>query len=172
MPRPKRQVHSTAAKKADASRPQHALRITLSGLFLSTLSACPSTSLYRTADPVPQGQWRMGGALGPGVMSDREQGTRFLTAQAELTARRGITANLDVGAKLYLAGAQLEATWRVFHRHWSIALAPSVGGLQTPQSPVIGQSIHLFSQLATIASRPLSPTWTLSLGPSLGWGFF
>lgn len=140
--------------------------------LLALCSGCPSTSLYRTADPVEPGEWRFGGALGVGVIADSEQGTRFPTGQLELSARRGVREGLDVGGKLYLAGAEVNATWRVYKNNWSFALAPALSGVKFNENNVVPESVHVFAQVHGIASRPLNERWTLSVGPSSGWGLY
>jgi hypothetical protein len=139
---------------------------------LALLAGCPSTTVYRTADPVPPGQWQVGGAVAVGGLRDTEQDTRAPTAAIELSARRGIAPDVDVGAKLYTLGAQLEATWRVHRGTWSWALAPHVGGMKTNESGAVVSAINLFVGSAAIASRPLSRRWTVGMGPLAGWGLY
>jgi len=137
------------------------------------LAACPSTTVYRTADPVPPGRWQLAAATGIGGMRDTEQESRIPTGHLELAARRGIRPDLDLGLKLYTIGVEASATWR-FRRSptWSWALAPSLGGARTRESGVITDAIHLFAGGAVIASRKLSRRWHLGLGPLAGWGLY
>jgi hypothetical protein len=144
----------------------------LLGVTMLALSACPSTGVYRTADPVPVEEWRLGGALGIGLLKDREQKTKFPTVPVVLSARRGIVEDLDIGARIYATGVQLNATWRVYHERWSLALAPSIGGTRSPDSPVVVESAHLFVQLQGIASTALDKRWTIATGPKTGWGLY
>ncbi len=141
-------------------------------LSLLVLAGCPATGVYRSADPVPRGQWRVGGAASVGAYRDDPQQTRIPTGTVELSVRRGVTDDLDLGARLYTAGIDASATWRFSHRRWSWAVAPSIGGLRSNDSGVSPRAVHLFGQTAVIASRPLSPRWTLSLGPTLGAGLY
>lgn len=141
-------------------------------LVALVLAGCPSTSVYRTADPIAEGDWQVGGATGVGVMSDREQETRFPTGHFEASVRRGMSENLDLGAKLYVAGVEANATWRVYKATWSVALAPSLAGLNAQESGALPESIHLFAGLTAIASRPISKRWNLALGPTTGWGLY
>lgn len=139
---------------------------------LAVCSGCPSTSLYRTADPVEPGDWRLGGALGAGAITDREQDTLLPTGQFELSARRGMREDVDAGIKLYLAGAEVNATWRVYKETWSFAVAPALSAVRFNENNLVPESLHVFAQLHGIASRPLSRRWTLSVGPSSGWGLY
>lgn len=139
---------------------------------LLLLTACPSTGVYRTADPVPPDQWRLGLASGVGVMHDSERETSIPTLPAVLSARRGLAQDLDLGARVHASGVQLNATWRLYHATWSLALAPSIGGVRLVESGATVDSINLFAGLQGIASRPLSKRWTIATGPSTGWGLF
>lgn len=136
-------------------------------------AGCPSTTVYRSADPVPRGKWRVGGALGLGGQTDRAQKTRSPSGHLELSARRGVSQNVDIGAKLYMLGAEANATWRIARgSKWSYAIAPSVGGIRTPENAVVVDAINLFIGINGVASRPLSQRWTLSVGPLSGWGLY
>jgi hypothetical protein len=139
---------------------------------LSALSACGPTGLYRTADPVPRGRWQLGAALGTGFLRDTEQQTRFPTGHVELEGRRGMAASLDLGLKLYTVGAEANATWRLLHQRWSLALAPAFGGARTRENGVITDATHLHGGSAFIASRPVSRRWTFAAGPLAGWGLY
>lgn len=150
---------------------------TLGSALLSTLLAlglggCPSTSVYRTAEPVAPGTWRLSAATGAGSIADREQESQIPTGQLELSARRGLIRDLDVGGKLYISGAELNATWRVHRGRWSWALAPYLSGTRTRESNISVDAIHLFAGSALIASRALSEHWVVSTGPMLGYGVY
>jgi len=136
------------------------------------LAGCPATGVYRTADPVAPGRWRVGGAASVGALRDEPQGSRIPTGTLELSARRGLVRDLDVGARLYTFGADVSATWRFSHRRWSWALAPSLGGLRSNDTGLSPPALHLFGQAAAIGSRPLTPRWTLNVGPTLGGGLY
>jgi hypothetical protein len=128
--------------------------------------------VYRTADPVPPKQWRLGAASGIGVFRDTERETSVPSVPLVLSARRGIGQDLDVGARIYTSGMQLSATWRVHHATWSLALAPSIGGARLLESAVTVDSINLFAGLQGIASRAISKRWTIAMGPTSGWGLY
>jgi hypothetical protein len=140
--------------------------------FLLALAGCASTQVYRGADPVDPGAWQAGGALGVGVLADREQETRIPSGHVQLDARRGMTENLDLGLRLYTLGLQGNATWRVVRGGWSWALAPAVEGARTRESALTVDAIHGFAHTTVIATRALSPSWALSLGPSVGFGLY
>ena len=139
---------------------------------LLLLAGCPATSVYRSADPVAPGRWRVGGAITGGVYRDSEQRSRVPVAALELDARRGVRPDLDLGARLSTAGLDLDATWRFAHGRWSWALAPDLGGLRTGDTALSPPAIDLFAQTALIGSRALSRRWTLSVGPSIGGGLY
>jgi hypothetical protein len=149
------------------------MRFRSRGLLLVLLAAaCGPTGIYRTADPVPRGRWKLGAALGTGSLRDTEQQTRIPTAHVEVEARRGMTDALDLGLKLYTIGAEANATWRFHHARWSLALAPSLGGAHTRESGVVTDALHAHVGAALVASRPVSARWTFATGPLLGWGLY
>jgi len=90
----------------------------------------------------------------------------------EVSARRGIVEDVDVGARIYAAGLDVSATWRFVRRSWSWAVAPSFGGLRSGESGLSPEAVHLFGQTAVVGSRPLSARWTLGLGPTIGAGLY
>jgi hypothetical protein len=141
-------------------------------VLAAALAACGPTGLYRTADPVPRGRWQLGAAGGLGTLRDNEQQTSLPTGHIEVETRRGITDSFDLGAKIHTIGVEVNATWRLVHRRWSLALAPSLGGAWTQSVPFAGEAIHGAAGTAVIASRPLSPRWTVAFGPLGGWGLY
>jgi len=141
-------------------------------LGVALLAGCPSTTVYRTADPVPPGHWQLSAATGVGGLNDTEQESRIPTGHIEVSARRGLQRDLDVGLKLYTVGTEASATWRFRRGVWSWALAPSLGGAHTVENGVTTDAIHLFAGTAVIASRSLSRCWKVGLGPFAGWGLY
>lgn len=142
-------------------------------LLAAALAAgCPSTTVYRTAEPVAPGRWRLGGAAGVAALRDTEQDTRIPTGHLELGARRGVAPGVDVGAKLFTFGVGADATIRLRGGRWALALAPEVTGLYTGESGAVPEALHLFAGTALVATRALSPRWSLSLGPLAGWGLY
>lgn len=149
------------------------MRTELIALLAVAVCGCPSTSVYRTADPVDPGRWQVSGAAALGGLADTEQDTRLPTGQIELGARRGITEDLDLGAKLYTVGVEASATWRFYRgRTWSWAAIPSISGARTQRTGVTVDAIHLFANAGAVASRPLSRRWTLGLGGFAGGGVY
>jgi hypothetical protein len=147
-------------------------RVAAALLLLAAAAGCGPTGVYRTADPVARGRWRIAAAAGGGVLRDSEQDTRIPTGHLEIEARRGLTDDLDAGLKLYTLGLEANATWRVARRRWSFALAPSFGGARTREAGVLTDAVHLQAGNAVIASRPVSARWTFAGGPLLGWGLY
>lgn len=146
----------------------------LPGVLVFSLGAtgCASTQVYRGADPVDVGHWQAGGALGVGVLRDEEQKTRVPTGHIQFDGRRGMTEDLDLGLRLYTFGLQGNATWRFYEGGWSWALAPALDGVRTRENALTVDAIQVFFHTTAIATHALSPSWDLSLGPSLGWGVY
>jgi len=155
-----------------SGRDARATRAAVTALLAAVVAGCGPTGVYRTADPVARGRWQIGAAAGGGVLRDTEQDTRIPTGHIELEARRGMTDALDLGLKLYTFGLEANATWRLYHQRWSLALAPSVGGARTRENGLITDALHLQAGNAFIASRPISRRWTFAAGPLVGWGLF
>lgn len=149
--------------------------MTRQALFLLAVvgcAACPSTSMYRTADPVNKGQWRLGAGVDVGLITDTEQESVLPTGSIELTVRRGMSDNLDLGLKLYTAGLEANGTWRVYRGVWSFAIAPQITVLREPESPASSLAFHLFTGVTGIASRPLWKNWKVGTGPIVGYGLY
>jgi len=142
--------------------------------FAAALSlGCPPTSLYRTAEPTPKGQWQLTGAVGAGRIRDTEQDTRLPTGQVELGARRGLSDDFDLGARVFLPGLDVNATWRFFHRGpWSIAVAPQLAFVRTIASATTTNSLTAFSAATVPITHRVSRGWAFTLGPSLGAGIY
>ena len=60
----------------------------------------------------------------------------------------------------------------LYHQDWSLALAPSLSGIRFTETPITVDSINLFAGVQGIASRPLSPRWTIAMGPTTGYGLY
>ena len=127
--------------------------------------------MYRTAEPIEEGSWQVGAGTAVGTISDEEQDTGAPTAQSELLVRYGVDDDLDVGAKLFVPGLELNATWRLFHgSKWSWALLPSVSIASTPETGLNPSASYAFANVGLVTSRRLSPNWALGFGGSVGAG--
>ncbi len=137
------------------------------------LAGCPSTSLFRTAEPVAKGQWQITLAAAGGGLSDRESGASSVTGIAELGVRRGLTDDVDVGVKLYTFGLAANATLRWLHRGaWSASIAPELSIARTPRNATTTNALDLFAAVNAPVTWRASETWALTLGPSLGTGAY
>lgn len=137
------------------------------------LAGCPSTNVFRTAEPVPQGQWEITGGIAAGFMQDTEQNTRFPTGQGELGVRRGITDNIDVGAKAFFPGGEINSTIRfVKSGNWSASVAPQIGAARTPETGATTDAFFLFPQVTQLTTYRLSETWAFTGAPYLGMGVY
>jgi hypothetical protein len=150
--------------------PDRALVTAVVALSCASLG-CPSTALFRTAEPVAAGRWQITLAGAGGVLGDRETGAGSATGFGELGLRRGLTDNADVGVKLYTFGLAANTTLRFFHRGaWSISVAPELSFARTPRNATTTNAAHLFGVVTIPVTWRASRTWALSLGPSLGGG--
>ncbi len=137
------------------------------------LAGCPSTTLYRTADPVPRGRWQLAFGASGGALADDVQEARSPTGQGEVGLRRGVSGNADVGVKLFTLGLGVDATLRFVHRgRWSLAFAPEVSAMHTPTSTLTTAASHLFARGSVLATYRTSPQWAFTLAPSVGAGLY
>lgn len=144
----------------------------IAALCLCVLSGCPPTSVYRTADPVAKGAWQVGVGADIGRLSDVEQDLISPSGSLELSLRRGLADNFDMGMKLYTFGLEVNATWRLRKRRWSWALAPYAASLRTGRRAGATRASHVFAGSALIVSRPLSERWAFATGPFIGYGWY
>jgi len=149
------------------------MRTRSSALALALLcAACPASSMYRTADTVPPGRWQIAGGAGLGGFRDTQQDTRLATGELEAVVRRGVADDVDVGVRLFVPGIEAQVGWRFARGTWTWAVAPAIAIARTRDSALIPEALFVFARAPVIATRALSPTWSLSLGPDLGWGFY
>jgi hypothetical protein len=140
--------------------------------LLSAATGCPPPTVYQTGDTLEPGQWQVGGGLGTGSMRDDEQQVRIPTGDVELFARRGIGANLDVGLRLYSPGLEASLKWRFKRDRWSMAVMPGLAVLATNENVLTTEAFHSFLTVPMLASRRLSPRWSVSLGPKAMTGLY
>ena len=149
------------------------MRILASALGLVLMTGCPSTSVYRTADPIEPGSYQVGGATSIGGISDEAQETRSATGQTELMLRYGVIENLDLGLKLFVPGVEVNATYRVHRGNlWSWALLPSLSWVRSKESSATVDAINAFASLGGVASRPLGDKWHIGFGVYSGYGLY
>jgi hypothetical protein len=149
--------------------PERALLCALTAVALG----CPSTALFRTAEPVAAGQWQLTLAGAGGGLADREQGASTATGFGELGLRRGLSDNADVGVKLYTFGLAANATLRFVHRGaWSVAVAPELSFARTPRNATTTNAAMLFGVATVPVTWRASQAWVLSFGPSVGGGAY
>jgi len=142
-------------------------------LLAALALGCPSTSMYRSAEPVPAGRWQASLVAAGGALADRETGARSPTGYGALGLQRGVTDDLDVGVRLYTVGVSALATVRFVHRGaWSVAVAPELSFVRTPRTSTTTDAVHLFAAATVPVTYRLSRTWALSAGPSLGAGVY
>jgi len=106
----------------------HRVFVALVTLALVVLTGCPSLSTMQTPATVPKGEVRFGiGLEGVGYSEkDSAGGTSTVAApQFELNARYGVTDDIDIGAKLYLIGAEIGGKYQFAKGTFEAAVAPA-----------------------------------------------
>jgi hypothetical protein len=140
-------------------------------LVVAAGAGCPSLSAHQTAEPLPPGRWRAGGALALVGLRDVEQETRIPGLQLELSARRGLAGDLDAGVKLYGVGLELDLKWRFLDGATQLAVAPALDLARTAETALTSDALHLFVRLPLLATWRWGPR-QVTAGPSLLWGAF
>lgn len=143
-------------------------------VVLSALAStgCPPPAVYQTADTLAPGAWQVGGGLGAVGFRDTEQDTRVPGLDVEVFARRGIQPGIDAGLRLYSMGLEGSVKWRVQEGTWSLAVMPGLSLLRSKESALTTNAWHSFATLPLLASRRLSPRWSVSLGPRAMTGLY
>jgi len=100
------------------------------------LAGCPTFSNLKTARALDEGEFQftvapeIEGASIPSSSANGITGSTFVAPQIEVAARYGITDGFDIGAKLWIAGAELDTTISLIRGgFFDLALAPGVGFL-------------------------------------------
>lgn len=143
------------------------MRTLASAIVALALAGCPSLSTRQTANTLPPGDWQIGGAFDLYGFRDVEQDARIPAAQLELSARRGLAADLDAGLKLFVAGLEAGAKWRFRRGPWPLALSPSASVSRTTTTPLTTDALHLLVQLPLLVTHG---NWTF--GPKLFWALY
>lgn len=103
--------------------------IVLARLALLVLTGCPSLSTMQTPATVPRNELRYGvGVEGVGYSKKDSAGVTSTASvpQFEFSVRYGVTDNVDVGAKLYLIGAEVGGKYEFVKGDFEAAVAPAV----------------------------------------------
>lgn len=111
------------------------MRVLLIALFLGYGAACTTLSRVNGAKTLEPGQAQVGlsGTLQRGG-NPLSVGTIPLP-QGELFGRYGVSENLDVGARIYLVGAGIDARYRFWHNErWHFAVNPAFNAVYIPFS--------------------------------------
>ena len=133
--------------------------------LLVAAAGCGSVTTYQSADTLPRGTWAVQLAVEAGGFNDTEQQTKIPTGAFELAARRGLSANTDVGLKLYTAGIEASFRYRIAQGRWSWALLSSLGGVVTNESSPVGAAGLTQLRLGAVATKHRSTTWGWNMGP-------
>lgn len=141
-------------------------------LIVLGAAGCGSLTTYRTAEPIPRGQWQVDVAADVGAFTDREQDTRIPAAHLEVAIRRGLRRDADATLKLYIPGVELGVQRRVARGPWQWALAAAVGGGRTRSGAGSTDAVHAHLRLTALATRRTSPAWAFTVGPVATGGLF
>ena len=97
--------------------------LVLGAAMALTATGCPSLSTLQTPRTVPKGQVRF--AFAPEVVGAHTTGDTATAPQTEFAIRYGVSDDIDIGAKLYLLGAEFGAKFMLLRGGLDLAVAPS-----------------------------------------------
>lgn len=132
-------------------------------LLALALPGCLSYGSHLTPYSTPQGELEAHASTDVLVV-DRGVGAQSL-GQVEVGLRRGLTHDLDVGARLYLAGAGADIRWTVLRRStWAMAWVFGLSGGFVPVSNRDEDLAHYsLDQSIILGGRPWADfQWTFA----------
>jgi hypothetical protein len=160
-------------RRSSSATKQAALQAALlAALLAPALCSCAALSTRQSADTVPAGSYQVFAGLDGVAYRDTQQRVTTPTLQAELGLRRGLSENVDVGARIYVQGVEAGVKWRFARGEWAAALAPSVAASRTRDTTLTVDALYLFSHLPLIVGHRVSPTASVNFGPRLMYGYF
>lgn len=128
-------------------------------------TGCPSLSTLQLPRTVPRGQVRF--AFAPEVVGAHTTGDTATAPQTEFAIRYGVSDNIDVGAKLYLLGAEFGAKFMLLRGGLDLAVAPAASyfSFSSSSSGTSVSSSFLYLHLPIIFGANLNDSLTLGFGP-------
>ena len=133
------------------------------------LTGCLSAASHLGAAPTPRGsvQWWL--AL-DGLLFERGR-EAFLLPALELTGRRGMGPDWDMGFRVYGAGVELGTRHRLLTRGaLTLGAQPSLELAYAPLTNNTVELLHARARGALVADLRLTRDWTLTLGTRLAFG--
>ena len=122
---------------------------------------CPSLSTFQTVDTVPEGETRFAvGAEALGVSADSGGGT---VPQIEFGMRYGLSDNLDLGAKLFLAGLEMGVKYQFMNGSFDAAIAPAASFSYFSSGDA--STGFLYVHLPVLFGYNLSDSFAVAFGP-------
>ena len=122
---------------------------------------CPSLSTLQTVDTVPTGETRF--AVGAEAVGASGGGTSGAAPQIEFGIRHGLTDNLDIGGKIYVAGLELGVKYQYLTGSFDGAIAPAISGMYFGTSE--GSGGFLYIHLPFLFDVDVSDTFSFAFGP-------
>jgi hypothetical protein len=137
-------------------------------LALVLLAGCPSLSTMQTPSTVPKNQVRFGFGL-EGVGYSETSGS-VTAPQMELSARYGVTDEIDVGGKLYFLGAEVGAKYQAVRGQVDVAIAPALSYISISATASDGSDSKFsvaYLHLPILIGLNVNDRLTLGFGPKL-----
>lgn len=131
----------------------------LSAVALLGLAACPTFTNLKTARAIDQGEFQLTVApeiIGAAIPAGNGTGsTNFTLPQIEVAGRYGISDGFDIGARLWIAGLELDSTISLLRGGFDLALAPGVGFFGIGGSSTASTNGSTSSSTASIMEVPI-----------------
>ncbi|MBN2800013.1 MAG: hypothetical protein JXX28_12790 [Deltaproteobacteria bacterium] len=144
---------------------RRALRLGAVAALLGAGTACSTLSTLHGARTLDPGQTQVGVALSVQQGGNALSNAGIPLPQTELALRVGLAEDVDVGARLYLLGAGMDARYRFYHQgRWHLAVDPGISGFWIPIGGLAKQG-SVETQVPVIAELELGDNSSWSLGP-------
>lgn len=144
----------------------------LAAALVALLPACAPLASHQTAEPAPAGRWQIAGAVGGAVYVDTEQRSKTPAPAVDFVVRRGLGANVDVGARLFLLGMGLGAKWKFVSGSWPVAIAPEVLASRYGDTALVPPSFFGWGSLPIVIGHRFGERFGVNFGPKALYGFY
>lgn len=164
---------------AGLPRASSAFRVLFAGALLTLSAACTTLATTHGARTLEPGQVQIQRALGVQTGGSFAGNAGIVIPQSQWILRVGLKPDLDLGARIYVAGIGTDLRYRFHHQgRWHFAIDPGFAILPIPASgafearaPLLAEvELHERFSLTFAAQTILRDSWTRIDSPELGKG--
>lgn len=142
-----------------------ALQILFIAGLIATSAACSTLASVHGARTLPPGAAQLGVAVSLQRGNNALSNVGIALPQTELTWRVGVAEDVDVGGRLYLLGAGVDARYRFYHQGpWHLAVDPGLSWFWLPLEGLEKQG-SIETSMPVLAEWDWSEAGSLSGGP-------